>query len=278
MDLVKAALFGIIQGVTEFLPISSTGHLILAGYVCNWPDDIAKIFFVFIQIGSMLAIILEYRKTIFQVARGVLSNNQSEGRLFYLLLVALLPTIFIGMLCEKHIKIYFYAPIPVANFLIIGGMIILWIESRNQKTLQSDVIQTREFGCIRSLKDVSFLVAFTIGLIQSFALIPGISRSAATIIAGLLLGLDRKLAVEFSFFLAIPILAGVAFLEFIKLDRFFFDQIGLLKLLIGCLVTFFTSLISIRMLLKYMAEHNFKLFAWYRIILGLLVLFVIAVV
>lgn len=269
MDLIRAVLLGIIQGVTEFLPISSTGHLILFSNLLNWKEDASKTFFIFIQIGSMFAILWKLRKAIFQIIKGVLSNKKKDQHFLGIIIVSLLPAIFIGGFFSDFIKLYLYKPVPVAFAFIVGGVVILLVEYRSERVSQ---LEFRNFFLVTSLSEISYTKAFKIGLIQTIALIPGVSRSASTITAGLLLGLNKNISVEFSFFLAIPLLAGATLLDLVKNSSIFFDQSLFLFFLVGLLTTFLFSLISIHLFLKYLVKNNFKFFAWYRIIFGLLIL------
>jgi undecaprenyl-diphosphatase len=256
--LLKAAILGVIEGLTEFLPISSTGHLILAGSLLDFNDEKGKVFEIVIQFAAILAVCWEYRAKIISVARG-LPRERSAQRFAINLLIAFLPAALLGLLFAGKIKEYLFAPVPVALAFIIGGMFILWAEKREHRIT------------VMTVEDMGWKDALKVGCAQAFALIPGTSRSGATIIGGLFFGLSRKAATEFSFFLAIPTLSGATAYELVKYrDLFHAQDLGLFA--VGSIASFISAFLCIRWLLRYISNHDFSLFAWYRIAFGLIVL------
>ena len=256
--LIKALILGIVEGLTEFLPISSTGHLILVGDLLNFNDEKGMVFSIVIQLGAILAVCWEYRVKINTVLAGIGSNEDSNYFILNLF-IAFLPAAILGLLFISTIKQYLFHPIPVAIALIVGGVIILWAEQRKHIV---DVDQ---------IEDMNWKHALKVGLIQCLALIPGTSRSGATIIGGLLFGLSRKAATEFSFFLAIPIMFAATFYDVLKHREFLhFDDIGMFS--IGFIASFISALLAVRGLLRFISNHDFTVFAWYRIMFGIIIL------
>ena len=259
---IKIIIMGLVEGLTEFLPVSSTGHLILVGSLLKFTGENVKVFEIVIQAGAMLAVCWEYRQRIIAVASGLL--NRQEARKFVAnLLVAFLPAVLLGLLFGKMIKAHLFAPVPVASAFIVGAFIILWIERRNR--LHPVAVR------IESVDDMSLLDAFKVGCAQCFALIPGTSRSGASIIGGMAFGLSRKAATEFSFFLAIPTLFGATIYSLYK-ERTLLSMSDLPMFGLGALAAFISAFFCVRWLLRYISTHDFTLFAWYRIIFGLLIL------
>lgn len=255
--LLKALLLGVVEGLTEFLPISSTGHLILVGDLLDFNDDKAKVFAVSIQLGAILAVCWEYRERLVGVVKGL--GSKQANRFILNLLIAFLPAAILGLLFIKTIKYYLFHPLPVAVALIVGGIVILWAERREH------VID------VESVDDMDWKHALKVGCAQCLALIPGTSRSGATIIGGLLFGLSRKTAAEFSFFLAIPIMFAATFYDLYRHQEFVhLDDLAMF--MVGALAAFISALIAIRGLMRYISNHDFTLFAWYRIGFGLLIL------
>lgn len=257
--LIKALIMGVVEGLTEFLPISSTGHLIITGSLLDFlQKDQRDVFEIFIQLGAILAVCFEYRLKLFGVAKGLV--NEKGAQLFtFNLFVAFLPAAVIGLLLGKTIKAHLFFPGPVAGAFIFGGLVILWAERRRHVVRVSDV------------DSMTARDALVVGLAQCFALIPGMSRSASTIIGGLLFGLSRKAATEFSFFLAIPTLSAAAIYDLYK-HRAVLDS-GMAGLLaVGFVMSFICALIAVRGLIRYISKHDFSAFAWYRIGFGLTVL------
>lgn len=256
--LFKALILGIVEGLTEFLPISSTGHLILAGDLLNFNDDRGKLFEIVIQSGAILAVCWEYRAKIGQVLGGMGSDPKAQ-RFLANLFVAFLPLAVLGLAFGKTIKAHLFQPVPVALAFIVGAFVIIWAERREH------VIR------IHSVDDMQWQDALKLGVAQAFALIPGTSRSGATIIGGLLFGLSRKAATEFSFFLAIPTL-GVATVYQLYKERALLsaDDIGMW--VVGFIAAFVSAFLCVRWLLRYISSHDFMFFAWYRIAFGIVVL------
>jgi undecaprenyl-diphosphatase len=269
MDLIlllKAVILGVVEGLTEFLPISSTGHLILVGDLLDFNDERGKAFEVIIQFGAILAVCWEFREKLIKVASSVLSSPNSR-RFVVNLLIASAPAMGLGFVFGKHIKAVLFAPIPVATAFIVGALIIFWAERRQEK------INTAK-SHIHSVDDLSYLDAFKVGLAQCAALIPGTSRSGATIIGGMLFGLPRAVATEFSFFLAIPVIGGATAYELLKLWK---NPVPIsgdfgVAIAVGFVAAFISAFVCVRWLIHYVAHHNFIPFAWYRIAFGLLVL------
>jgi undecaprenyl-diphosphatase len=269
MDLIllgKALILGVVEGLTEFLPISSTGHLILVGDLLNFNDDRGKAFEVIIQFGAILAVCWEFREKLLKVASSFTKSALSR-RFVLNLLIASFPAMALAFIFGKHIKAVLFSPIPVATAFIVGALVIFWAEKRQQShSLAGARIQT--------VDDLSHLDAFKVGLAQCAALIPGTSRSGATIIGGMLFGIPRAVATEFSFFLAIPVIGGATAYELLKLWK---NPVAIssefsLAIVVGFIAAFISAFICVRWLIHYVAHHNFVPFAWYRIIFGLLVL------
>ena len=261
MDLIywKALILGIVEGLTEFLPISSTGHLILVGDLLDFNDEKGKVFEIVIQFAAILAVCWEYRAKLGSVVSGLMQKQPAAQRFTANLLIAFMPAAILGLLFASKIKAHLFAPVSVALAFIVGGLIILWAEKR-QHTVR-----------IETVDDMRWRDALKIGLAQSLALIPGTSRSGATIIGGLLFGLSRKAATEFSFFLAIPTLTAATLYEVVKY-RSLFHADDLWMFAVGAAASFVSAFIAVRGLLRFISRHNFSAFAWYRIVFGLVVL------
>jgi len=248
-DLIDALILGIVEGLTEFLPISSTGHLILVGDLIGFSSPGRDVFYVAIQTGAMLAVVWEYRARFFRVDLQLWRN----------LIVAFLPAALIGLAAGSLIKSYLFKPVPVAAAFIVGGLIILWVDREH------------ETPRVQSTADMTWLDALKVGFAQSFALIPGTSRSGATIVGGMLFGLSRRTATEFSFFLAVPTLVAAGAYDTWKNRRLLaVDDAAMWAVGLG--VSFVSAFIVIRWLIRYVATHDFRWFAWYRIAFGSLVL------
>ncbi len=269
MDLIllsKALILGVVEGLTEFLPISSTGHLILVGDLLDFNDERGKAFEVIIQFGAILAVCWEFRVKLWRVTSTIKSSAISR-RFVINLLIASIPAMGLALVFGKHIKAVLFAPIPVATAFIVGALVIFWAERRQQK-----IISKKDH--IQSVDDLTPLDALKVGLAQCAALIPGTSRSGATIIGGMLFGLPRAVATEFSFFLAIPVIGGATAYELIKLWK---NPVSLSgdftwAIVLGFISAFISAFICVRWLIHYVAGHNFIPFAWYRIVFGILVL------
>ncbi len=256
-----AVILGIVEGLTEFLPISSTGHLILAGDLLGFHDEKAKVFEIAIQTGAMLAIVWEYRRRFLGVATGAFSDPVAQ-RFIINLIVAFIPAAVLGLAFGSLIKSYLFFAVPVALAFIIGGVIILWVE--RGKGLERKVR-------IDNVDDMTWQDALKVGIAQTFALIPGTSRSGATIIGGMLFGLSRKAATEFSFFLAVPTLVAAGAYSLLK-HRALLSAADIGFFAVGFVTAFISAFICVRWLLRYIATHDFTVFAWYRIAFGLVVL------
>ena len=253
-----AVILGIVEGLTEFLPISSTGHLILAGGLLGYHSEKAKVFEIVIQTGAMVAILCEYRRRLLDVLTG-LTGDPAAQRFATNLVVAFVPAVVMGLAFGKLIKSYLFHPVPVALAFIAGGLLILWAERRQHQVTISEVGQ------------ITWKDALKIGCAQCLALIPGTSRSGATIIAGLLFGFSRQAATEFSFFLAIPTLIGAGVYQMYK-ERALLQLSDAGWFGAGSIAAFVSAYLSIRWLLRYIATHDFSAFAWYRIAFGLIIL------
>ncbi|PUA20505.1 undecaprenyl-diphosphate phosphatase [Glaciimonas sp. PCH181] len=269
MDLLlalKVIIMGVVEGLTEFLPISSTGHLILAGSLLDFTADIgrgkAEVFEIAIQAGAIFAVCWEYRARIAAVLRG-LTTQRSAQKLVLNLIIAFIPAAILGLLFSKMIKEKLFSPIPVAIALVVGGLIILWVERRNKNRQHAIRVDT--------VDDMTALDALKIGIAQAFALIPGTSRSGATIIGGMMFGLSRKAATEFSFFLAIPTLFAATIYSLYK-DRALLSAADIPLFSLGTVAAFISAFFCVRWLLRYISNHDFTAFAWYRIAFGLIIL------
>lgn len=261
MDLLlvlKAVVLGVVEGLTEFLPVSSTGHLIIVGDLINFTGDNAKVFEIVIQLGAILGVAWDYRA---RLARTLTHfREKSEQRFVLNLFVAFLPAAILGLLLHHHIKTYLFNSFTVALALIVGGIAILLIERLPLRVRTNDV------------DALGTLDAFKIGLAQTFSLFPGVSRAGATIMGGLLTGLSRTAATEFSFFLAMPVMVAATGYELFK--NLHVLKTGDLEVLaVGFVVSFISAVVVVKMFLHYVARHDFGVFAWYRIIFGLIVLF-----
>lgn len=256
--LIKALILGLVEGLTEFLPISSTGHLILVGDLLQFNNERGKLFEIVIQSGAILAVCWEYRCRLWQVLIG-LPSRASARRFVINLAVAFLPLAVLGLLFGKAIKAHLFQPIPVAIAFMVGGLVIIWAEKRTHRIR------------IHSVDELGVLDALKLGMAQALALIPGTSRSGATIIGGLFFGLSRKAATEFSFFLAIPTLFLATLYQLYKeRDLLTLDDLDMWA--VGFASAFLSAFLCVRWLLRYIAHHDFTLFAWYRIVFGLIVI------
>ena len=264
--LFKALILGIVEGLTEFLPISSTGHLILVGDLLNFNDERGKAFEIIIQFGAILAVCWEYRERLLSVTNTLFSSKQSQKFVLHVV-IACIPAMGLGLIFGKFIKAHLFSPVPVASAFIVGAFVIFWAEYRQTKASTMKQVD--------NIDQLTALDALKVGLAQCAALIPGTSRSGATIIGGMLFGLPRAVATEFSFFLAIPVIGGATAYELLKIANsshaFGFAEFAP-TLLVGFVAAFISAFICVRWLIHYVAHHNFIPFAWYRIIFGVLVL------
>lgn len=265
MDIVlalKALIMGLVEGFTEFLPISSTGHLILTASLLDFTGQKVKVFEIAIQGGAMLSVIWEYRVRIGTVLAGLASDPKAR-RFMMNVVIGFFPAALLGLFFSGLIKENLFAPVPVAAAFIVGGLVILWVERR----ARNNPVSVR----IHSVDDMTMADALKVGCAQAFALIPGTSRSGATIIGGMMLGLSRKAATEFSFFLAIPTLLGATFYSLYK-ERALLSAADLPLFGIGSISAFVSAFLCVRWLLRYISTHDFTIFAWYRIVFGIVVL------
>ena len=266
--LLKAAVMGMVEGLTEFLPISSTGHLILAGALLGFEDEKAKVFDIAIQTGAILAVVIVYWHKI--AGTMVALPTQRMARRFALnVLIAFLPAVVLGLLFGKFIKSHLFTPTVVASTFILGGFIILWVEGWGSRRKPDEHPNDR--ARIQNVESMTPKDAFKVGLVQCLAMVPGTSRSGATIIGGMLLGLSRKAATDFSFYLAIPTLIGAGAYSLYK-ERALLSMADLPMFLVGLLFSFLSAWVCVRWLLRYIATHSFVPFAWYRIAFGCVVL------
>ena len=261
MDLIywKALILGIVEGLTEFLPISSTGHLIVVGSLLDFNDERGKLFEIVIQSAAILAVMWEYRAKIVSVLAGLQRREAAAQRFSFNILIAFLPLALIGLAFGKQIKAALFNPITVAVTSIVGALFILWAEKR------------RHTVSVQSVDDLSWKDALKVGCAQALALIPGTSRSGATIIGGLFFGLSRKAATEFTFFLAMPTLIAATLYELYK-ERALLSSDDLGMWAVGFIASFISAFLCVRWLLRYISSHDFTVFAWYRIAFGLIVL------
>jgi undecaprenyl-diphosphatase len=265
MDLIlalKAVIMGLVEGFTEFLPISSTGHLILAGSLLNFTTEKAKVFDIAIQAGAILAVMWEFRARIGAVLGGLASDRRQQ-KFAINVLIGFLPAAVVGVLFSKAIKAHLFAPVPVATAFIVGALIILWAERRHKTMKGAHRIAT--------VDDITPLDALKVGCAQMLALVPGTSRSGATIIGGMLFGMSRTAATEFSFFLAIPTLVGATVYSVYK-ERALLSAADLPLFLIGGVAAFVSAFLCVRWLLRFISSHDFTGFAWYRIVFGVVIL------
>lgn len=265
MDLtlaLKALIMGFVEGFTEFLPISSTGHLILAGSLLNFTGEKVKVFEIAIQLGALLAIFWEYRVRLVDVTTGFLTRPRAR-RFAINILAGSLPAILLGLLFAKEIKEVLFSPLPVAMAFIGGGLVMLWVE-KLQKA-RPDMVR------IHTVDQLTIMDALKVGLAQAAALIPGTSRSGASIIGGLYFGMSRTASTEFSFFLAIPMLTGATVYSVVRSwDILFIEDLPMFAA--GGLSAFASAFLCVRWLLRYISQHDFSVFAWYRIAFGLFII------
>ncbi len=262
--LLKAALLGVVEGLTEFLPISSTGHLIVAASLLGFAGD--GTFEIAIQSGAMLAVIWEYRVKLFGTLAGI-TRERGAQRFAVNVVIAFLPAVAIALAAGSAIKAHLFHPVPVAAAFVVGGIIILWIEARHKRAYGERDLEGRRHARVESVDAMTWLDALKVGLVQCVAMIPGTSRSGATIIGGMIFGLSRKAATEFSFYLAIPTLIGAGVYSLYK-QRELLTAADLPVFGVGLVFSFISALLCIRWLIRYISTHDFTVFAWYRIIFG----------
>jgi undecaprenyl-diphosphatase len=256
--LLKALVLGVVEGLTEFLPISSTGHLIIAGQLLGFNDEKGKVFEIAIQTGAMLAIVWEYRARFARALTGLRSDPVAR-RFVLNLAIAFVPAAVLGLAFGSFIKAHLFHAVPVALAFIIGAIIILWVERRPRR------------ANIDHVDDMTWKDALKVGIAQALALIPGTSRSGATIIGGMLFGLTRRAATEFSFFLAVPTLVAAGAYDLFK-HRDLLSSADVPLFAVGLVAAFISAFVCVRWLIRYIATHDFTVFAWYRIAFGVIVL------
>lgn len=257
--LVKAAIMGIVEGLTEFLPISSTGHLILAGSLMGFVGGKAKVFEIAIQTGAIFAVMLVYWQKIRDTLVELPSSRQAQ-KFALNVLIGFLPAVVLALLFGKYVQEHLFTPVIVATTFILGGFVILWAENR-------PAAATR----VQSVDDMTALDALKVGLVQCFALVPGTSRSGSTIIGGMLMGLSRKAATDFSFFLAMPTLIGAGVYSLYK-ERALLSMADVPLFVVGLIFSFISAWLCVRWLLRFISTNSFVPFAWYRIVFGIIVL------
>lgn len=265
MDMIllfKALIMGVVEGLTEFLPVSSTGHLIITGSVMSfWEKDKRDVFEIAIQFAAILAVCWEYRVRLINVVKGITSDKVNQ-QFAINLIVAFLPAVVIGVAIGSKVKQYLFNPVTVSIALVVGGFLILWAEKRNHTVR------------VQEVDDMTVMDAMKLGFMQCLAFIPGTSRSGATIIGGLLFGLSRKAATEFSFFLAIPTLFAATLHEVYGAykSQVAYDAADIDVFIVGSIASFISAFIAVKGLLRFIQRHDFTAFAWYRIIFGITVL------
>ena len=265
LHLLKALLLGIVEGATEFLPISSTGHLILVGAWIDFQSTESKVFEVVIQLGAILAVVWIFRQRVWQLISGAYRRDSVELSLMRNLLIAFLPAAIIGAIFISAIKALFFHPGVVVVTLVIGGVIMLWVERPNSM---------RRAPTALSLETISWKQALVVGCAQCLAMIPGTSRSGSTIIGGMLVGIERKTATEFSFFLAMPTMFAAAIYDSYK-HAAELSQTDVMAIGVGFTMAFISALFVVRGLLAFLTKHTYRVFGWYRIVLGLVVAYFI---
>lgn len=251
--LIKAFILGLVEGLTEFLPVSSTGHLIVVGDLIGFHND-GRVFEIAIQLGAILAVVFEYRQRFTSVLTGLTHDSKAQNFVLNLF-VAFLPAAVIGLLFISKIKEYLFNPITVATMLVLGGLVILYAERREHQVRIHDV------------DDISWKDALKVGCAQVISMIPGTSRSGATIIGGLFFGFDRKVAAEFSFFLAVPTMVAATFYDIFK-HRDLLSTDDLPMFAVGFVTAFLSALVAVRTFVRFVSNHSYEVFAWYRIAFG----------
>lgn len=263
LELLRVIFLSIVQGVTEWLPVSSTGHMILVEHFLQFShsEEFFSVFIVIIQLASVMAVVTTFFKQLNPFKfKGSLQIDVDKIQLWFKIAVACIPATVIGIFFDDFIETYLNSPILIATILILYGIIFIFVE--NIKSKKSDQI--------KSLPQITYKLAFMIGIFQALAIIPGTSRSGATIIGGLVLGMSRKTATEFTFFLAIPVMFGASLMRFLRVG-FDFSHSEWITMIVGCLTAFIVSVITIKFLLGFIKRNNFKPFAYYRIALGILI-------
>lgn len=260
-SLLNAVILGVVEGVTEFLPVSSTGHLIIVSDLLGLNDEKGKVFDIVIQLGAILAVCWEFRARFLRAFSG-LASDPVQQRFAMNLFVAFLPAAIVGLAFQKQIKAYLFNPVSVAMALIIGALVIFLVERWYKR---------HGAPRVTSVDEMTWKDALKVGVAQVFSLIPGTSRSGATIMGGMMFGLSRQVATEFSFFLAVPIMFAATGYQIVKYRDLLSGE-DLAPFAVGFVVSFVFALIAVKALIRYVASHDFKAFAWYRIALGIVVL------
>ena len=273
--LLKALFLGVVEGFTEFIPVSSTAHLLLLVEWISFPSDDNKVFEVVIQFGSILAVIWLFRARIARLIKGVLNGDATERVFMRNLLIAFLPAAVIGALAIQYIKMLFHSPMVFVVTLIGGGLVMLWVERKpayaKQLPSSSNITATTAKATAHQLEQITWKQALVVGFAQCLAMVPGTSRSGATIISGMLSGIDRKAATEFSFFLAMPTMLAATVYDLYRNGAALSpDQTW--AIVIGFVAAFFSALFLVKAVLHFVSKHTYRPFAWYRIALGLVVL------
>lgn len=269
---IKAMFLGLVEGVTEFLPISSTAHLLLVGEWIGFDSGNAKVFEVVIQLGSILAVMWVFRARLWQLIHGTFTGVRSEVSFTRNLIIAFLPAAIIGSLTIKYIKEMFHHPIVFVVTLIVGGLIMLWVERKPHlaKHATNDTAASEHVSA-RTLEEITWKQALVVGFAQCLAMVPGTSRSGSTIISGMLAGIQRKTATEFSFFLAMPTMLAATVYDLYKNGADMSSDVSI-AIIVGFVVAFLSALVVVRALLAFISRYTYRPFAWYRIALGLVVL------
>lgn len=258
--LLVALILGIVEGLTEFLPVSSTGHLIVVGSLLGYTDEQSKVFKIVIQLAAILAVCWDYRSRIGLVVEGLAARDPAQRRFVGHILLAFLPAMVLGVMFHGVIKTYLFNPLTVAGALIVGGLLILYIEKRAYHPR------------IHSVDEMSWQTALKVGFAQAVAMFPGVSRAGATIMGGLVFGLSRRTATEFSFFLAIPTMLAATVYDLYKNWHLLSLEHDLPVFAVGFIASFLAAMLAVKALLRYVSNHSFAVFAWYRIAFGLVVL------
>ena len=261
---------GIVEGLTEFLPISSTGHLILAGSLLGFTGENAKVFDIAIQTGAIFAVIWQFRGRLQRTVTGITSDPVAQ-RFALNVAIAFMPAVVLGLTLGSWVKQHLFHPVPVATAFIAGGLVILWVERRHKRLYGARDLEGQRHARVETIDDITPVDALKVGLLQCLALVPGTSRSGATIIGALVLGFSRKAATEFSFYLGIPTLIGAGAYSVWK-QRELLSVADLPMFAVGTVFAFASALLCIRWLIRYVSTHDFTVFAWYRIAFGSIVL------
>ena len=267
IEILKAVLFGIVEGITEWLPISSTGHMLLVDefITLHMTGEFKEMFFVLIQLGAILAVVLLFWKKMFPFQftnKQEIFIKKDIFSLWFKVVVACIPGAVVTLLFDDYIDAYLHTPLVIAGMLILYGIIFILVENQNKKRVPK----------VQALSDITYQTAFLIGLFQVLSIVPGTSRSGATMIGALIIGVSRVAAAEFTFFLAVPVMFGFSAMKLLKFG-FSFTGAELMVLVLGMFVAFIVSVLVIKILMEYIQKHDFKVFGWYRIVLGVLILF-----